>query len=146
MNVTIDRTRRAALAALACALLAPHAALAQEPRATLVQRVARDWLARVDKLDAEGSWKAAGARLRQTTPPPEWVESLQRDRAPRGELVQRAVAATTFSDAIPGLPDGGSYAVVTFRTAFANQTEAVEAVTLEVGADYGWHVIGYAIQ
>ena len=95
MKVAIDRTRRAALAVFACALLASPAILAQEPRAT---------------------------------------------------LVQRAVAATTFSDSIPGLPEGGNYAVVTFRTSFANQTESVEAVTLEVGADYGWHVIGYAIQ
>ena len=87
----------------------------------------------------KGFWSAS-------TPPPEWVESLRRDRVPRGEIVQRAVAGTTFSDSIPGLPQGGSYAVVTFRSSFANQTEGVEAVTLEVGADYGWHVIGYAIQ
>ena len=83
---------------------------------------------------------------RWETPPPEWIEALQRDRVPRGEIVQRAVAGTTFSDKIPGLPEGGNYAVVTFRSSFANQTEGVEAVTLEVGADYGWHVIGYAIQ
>jgi hypothetical protein len=146
MSIAFDSSRRAALAVLACALLAPHAARAQEPRATLVPRVARDWLVLVDRLDAEASWKAAGPRLRQSTPPPEWVESLRRDRLPRGELVQRAVAATTFSDSIPGLPEGGSYAVVTFRTSFANQTEAIEALTLEVGPDYGWHVIGYAIQ
>ena len=142
----IDRSRRAALVVFACALLAPHAVVAQEPRATLVQRLARDWLALVDKLDAEASWKAAGARLRQSTPPAEWVESLQRERLPRGALIQRAVVATKFSDAIPGLPEGGSYAVVTFQSAFANQTEGIEAVTLEVGPDYAWHVIGYAVQ
>ncbi len=107
-----------------------------------MQRVARDWLALVDRLDAEASWKAAGGRFRQSTPPAEWVESLRRERVPRGVLVQRAVVATTFSDSIPGLPKGGSYAVVTFQSAFANQTEGVEALTLEVGPDYAWHVIG----
>lgn len=146
MKLCIDRSRRAALAVFACAVLAPHTVLAQEPRATLVQRVARDWLALVDKLDAEASWKAAGARLRQSTPPGEWVEALRRERVPRGALVQRAVVATKFSDSIRGLPEGGNYAVVTFQSAFANQTEGVEAVTLEVGPDYAWHVIGYAIQ
>ena len=146
MNSDADRSRRAALAVLACALLAPHTALAQEPRATLVQRVARDWTALVDRLDAETSWKTAGARFRQSTPPQEWVESLRRERVPRGPIVQRAVAWTTFSESIPGLPEGGNYAVVTFRSAFENQAEGVETVTLEVGTDYAWHVIGYAIQ
>jgi hypothetical protein len=149
MSGAIARSRGAALALLAifaCVLLAPGAALAQEPRATLVQRVARDWLALIDKLDAEGSWKAAGVRMQRANPPAEWVESLRTERVPRGELVQRAVAATTFTDTIPGLPEGGNYAVVRFQSSFANQTEGVEAVTLEVGADYAWHVIGYAIQ
>jgi hypothetical protein len=141
-----DRSRRVALAVFACALLASHTALAQEPRATLVQRVARDWLALIDRLDAEASWKTAGARFRQSAPPQEWVESLKRERVPRGQIVQRAVAWTTFSDSIPGLPEGGTYAVVTFRSAFEKQAEGIETVTLEVGVDYAWHVIGYTIR
>ena len=92
MSAAVDRSRRATFAVVACALLAPHTVLAQEPRATLVQRVARDWVALVDKLDAEASWKAAGARLQQSMPPPTWVEMLRGERVPRGPLVQRAVA------------------------------------------------------
>ena len=141
----IDPARRAALALLACMVLAPHAALAQDPRATTVQRAAREWLALVDKQDGEASWKAAGARLQDSVTLAVWTETVRREREPRGPLLQRAVTATTFSDSIPGLPPGGSYAVVTFRTSFANQADSGEEVILEVGAGYAWRVIGYVI-
>ena len=141
----IDPRRRAALALLACAVLAPHAAFAQDPRATTVQRAAREWLELVDKQDSEGSWKAAGARFQDSVTLPVWGETVRREREPRGPLLQRAVTETTFSDSIPGLPPGGSYAIVTFRTSFANQTDSGEDVMLEVGAGYAWRVIGYVI-
>ena len=137
--------RRRTLALLACVVLAPHAALAQDPRTTMVQRAAREWLALVDKQDVEASWKAAGARLQDSVTLPVWTETVRREREPRGSLLQRAVTATTFSDSIPGLPPGGSYAIVTFRSSFANQTDSGEEVMLEVGAGYAWRVIGYAI-
>ena len=137
--------RRASLALFACVVLAPHAALAQDPRATMVQRAAREWLALVDKQDGEASWKAAGPRLQDSVTLPKWAETVRREREPRGALLQRAVTATTFSDSIPGLPPGGSYAIVTFRSSFANQTDSGEEVMLEVGAGYAWRVIGYVI-
>ena len=145
MRAGFDRARRAALALFACALLAPPAAVAQDPRAAAVQRAAREWLDLVDRRDAEASWKAAGARFQQATPPAVWIETMRGEREPRGSLVQRAVVATTFGDTGPGLPDGGSYALVTFRSSFANQSDSREEVTLEVGPDYAWRVIGYVI-
>jgi hypothetical protein len=141
----IDLARRAALAALACALAAPRIAAAQDPRAALVQRIAREWLALVDKLDAAASWNAAGARFREAMTPALWSETLRREREPRGQLVQRAVIATSFGNSSPELPDGGSYALVEFRSSFANQLDSREQVTLEVEPDYAWRIIGYVI-
>jgi len=111
-----------------------------------VQRVAREWLALLDKFDAEASWKAAGERFQRATPPALWVETIKRDREPRGALLQRTIAATQFGSSGPDLPDGGSYALVRFRSAFANDAASVEEVTLEVGSGYAWRVIGYTIQ
>jgi hypothetical protein len=147
--MSVDRVRRATFALFACALLAllaPQAAFAQDPRAAVVQRVAREWLAIVDQFDAEASWKAAGARFQQTTPPMVWVETMRGERGPRGALVQRAVASTAFGETGTGLPDGGSYALVRFRSSFVNQSDSSEEVTLEVGPDYAWRVIGYVIR
>ena len=147
MRVAPDRARRMALAVLACALLGSQPVTAQDPRAAQAQRVAREWLALVDKLDAEASWKAAGERFQRASPPAIWVATIKREREPRGPLVQRTVAATQFGNSGPDLPEGGSYALVRFRSTFGNDSGAsVEEVTLEVGPDYAWHVIGYVIQ
>jgi len=145
MSHGADRARRAALVLLACALLAPQAVTAQDPRAATVQRVAREWLALVDKLDAAASWSAAGARFQERMTPAQWAGILQSDRAPRGAMVQRAVAATTFSNSGPGLPAGGEYALVRFRSSFANLADRGEEVVLEVGPGYVWRVIGYML-
>ena len=124
MRPSLDRARWRALVLLlsfvACAALAPQAVRAQDPRAAAAQRVAREWLALVDKL--------------------------RREREARGTLVQRAAADTAFANSGVGLPEGGNYAIVAFRSSFANQIDAREEVMLEVGPDYAWHVIGYVIQ
>jgi len=145
MSGGTDPARRAALALLACALLAPQALWAQDPRAATVQRVAREWLTLVDKLDAEASWSAAGVRFQQGMTTAQWAEILRRDREPRGTIVQRAMTATTFADSGPGLPAGGAYSLVRFRTSFANLADGGEEVILEVGPGYVWRVIGYVL-
>jgi len=145
MSGGIDLARRAALAAAVCALVAPGAAGAQDLRAAMVQRAAREWLALVDKGDVAAGWNAAGARFQKAMTPALWAETCRRERAPRGAILQRAVTATTFANAGPDLPDGGDYALVRFRSSFANQADSVEEVTLEVGPGYVWRVIGYVI-
>ena len=146
MGPGVDRGRRRALGLLAGAMLFAPSVRAQDPRAAAAQRAARDWLAVVDRYDAEASWKAAGERFRKMAPPALWVETIKRDREPRGALVQRTVESTVFRNTAADLPEGGSYALVRFRSAFANVAASVEDVTLEVGPDYAWHVIGYVIQ
>jgi len=145
MSGGIHRARRAALALLVCVLLGSQTVTAQDPRAAAVQRVAREWLTLVDKLDAAASWSAAGARFQQGMTPAQWAGILQSDRAPRGAIVQRAVATTTFSSSGPGLPAGGEYALVRFRSSFANLADGGEEVVLEVGPGYAWRVIGYML-
>jgi len=145
MSGGIHHARRAALALLVCVLLGSQTVTAQDPRAAAVQRVAREWLTLVDKLDAAASWSAAGARFQQGMTPAQWAGILQSDRAPRGAIVQRAVATTTFSSSGPGLPAGGEYALVRFRSSFANLADGGEEVVLEVGPGYAWRVIGYML-
>jgi hypothetical protein len=146
MGRGVDHARRSALVLLVWATLAPQAVGAQDLRAAAAQRVAREWLAIVDKYDAQASWNAAGERFQRATPPALWVETIKRDREPRGALVQRTVESTEFGNTAADLPEGGSYGLVRFRSAFANAAISVEDVTLEVGPDYAWHVIGYVIE
>ena len=136
-------TRRRVLAAMAAAFVAPLAG-AQDPRAATAQQAARDWLAIADKFDTEGSYQAAGAKFRQALPPERWVAAMQYVREPLGEVVQRSVASTQFTNTIEGQPVG-DYALIVFRTAWKNKTLGRELVALEVEG-YRWHVVGYTIQ
>jgi len=146
MSGGVDRMRCAVLAALIFAIAVPGVAIAQDPRATQVQKVARDWLALADKLDTAATWKTAGPRFQEAISETRWATLLRRERESRGALVQRTVAGTTFGSSFRGLPEGGNYAMVRFRTSFANQASSGEDVTLEQGADSVWRVIGYVIR
>src|SRR5580765_3244571 len=96
--------RRAALAALAGVIAFPSLALAQDPRASQAQKAARDWLALADKLDASGTWKAAGSRFRDAITEARWATLLTRERESRGALLQRTAAGATFASELPALP------------------------------------------
>ena len=145
MSGGADPARRAALALLVCALLAPQMVSAQDPWATTDRQVARAWPAIVDRLDAVASWNADGARFQQGMTTAQWAEILRRDRGSRGTIVQRAVTATIFSNSGPGLPDGGSHALVRFRSSCTNLIDGAEEVILEVGPGCVWHVIGHVL-
>jgi hypothetical protein len=130
---------------VACALMAAFAAHAQDPRETAVQAAARDWLALTDRLDAANSWRTAGAKFRAELAAQPWASQLRSAREPLGAVQQRAGVSTGFRKDIPGRPDG-NYALLQFRTAFANKSEGHESVTLELEPDGVWRVIGYFIR
>ncbi len=140
------RLRRALLRALAGALVAAVApARAQDARTTLAQTAAREWLALTDALDAAGSYAAAGARFRVAITADGWGAALQQARAPLGALDQRSMLSTQFANKLPDGPEG-DFAMVLFRTSFANKADSRETVTLEREADGTWRVIGYFIR
>ena len=137
-------TVRCAAPAVALACLSTLA-LAQNPDATTVQGIARDWLVLTDRGDAGASWDAAARQFRNALPRERWVDSLRKAREPLGALAQRAILSTTFATSFPGAPDG-NYAIVLFRTSFEKKADAAETVTLEREADGVWRVVGYLIR
>jgi hypothetical protein len=141
--MTARTKRRAALAAIAFAALLP-VAHAQDPRASDAQAAARAWLAIADRLDAEASYEAAGARFRQALTPSRWNEAVKLIRFPLGSVVQRTVNQTMFTKKLPGQPDG-DYVLIAFRTSWTNKAVGRELLTLE-RVDGKWQVAGYVIQ
>lgn len=135
-------SRRRAVAGLALAWLLPSLAQAQDPRAALVQRAAREFVALADALDAAASHAAAGKRFRDAMTVARWGDALTKARAPLGAVQQRALTVTRFERSFRGLPDG-DYAVIEFRAAFAAKSGVREVVNLEREADGTWRVIGY---
>ena len=139
--------RRACLRALAIApLLAAATAFAQDPRAGVVVTVAREWLELVDRGEVAGSYARAGERFRKAVSGSAWSAAYEQERRPRGALVQRGLYQTVFNARVPGASSDGEFATLAFRTAFANQSVAMETVSLERESDGAWRVVGYFIR
>lgn len=112
---------------------------------TVVQRVARDWLAGIDRGDFEASWRTSGARFRGDTTAERWIATAKRMREPLGAVVRRSGLRTSFARQFRGAPPG-EYGLVAFRTEFAKGGEHQENVTLEHEPDGAWRVIGYLVR
>ena len=125
------------------ALCAPCAA--QDPRASEARGIALDWLALVDANDIKASWTAAGKKFRDAISEERWGAGLGRTRGPLGAFERRTLRSVQFVDEIPGQPPG-NYALVVFRTAFANKPDAEETVTLYRDPDEPWRVAGYVVR
>jgi hypothetical protein len=146
MKASLELVRRIALLACATALLAPVATSAQDPRAVEAQRLAREWLAAADKLDARATWSSAGRRFQQAMTVELWGTALKREREPRGAVEQRTLAATSFQTSLPPVAAEGDFVLVLFRTSFTQRGPGGEQVTLEREADGVWRVIGYLVR
>lgn len=139
-------TRRALLRLLAAGTLAAaRVAPAQDPRASLAAAAGRSWLELTDRMDSVASWSAAGERFRKAIDRDAWASALARERAPRGALLQRTLLGATLETQVPDLPPG-EYALLQFRTSFANRVDGRETLTLERESDGTWRVIGYFIR
>ena len=142
MRCSLSR-RRFVGAIAVLALAAP--ALAQDPRASEAQRAAREWLAYTDAIDAAASWQRAGQKFRNAVPIAQWTKALKEQREPRGKTIQRTILASQFPRQIPGYEEG-DYALIRFRTAFANRPSSEESLTLQRESDGVWRVVGYFIR
>lgn len=142
----MSRTPRALLASLLAviALSLTLDAAAQDPRASLAQQAAREWLLLADRGDAATSWKAASPAFRKALTEAQWSRALPHVREPLGAVVSRTLSATQFHNEFPNLPKG-EYALVVFRTVFANKEGRSERLTMVKDSDGVWRVAGYVI-
>jgi hypothetical protein len=129
------------LALLTLAIVAAMPAHAQDARATLAQDAARAWLQLADNVDGAATYATAGEKFQRAMPAERWKKALEDTRGPLGAMQRRTVVSTQFVNKIQGQPKG-EYALVLFRSSFANRDFMQERVTLEK-TPKGWQVIGY---
>lgn len=137
---------RLAIALLGFALLGGKAALAQDTRTTAVQQAARAFLVATDRDDGNASWQMAGKQFKNAIADVRWTEALHGVRVPLGAVGERALLSTKFTTNFAGAAAESDYALLLYRTSFANRTDARETVTLEREPDGEWRVIGYFIR
>jgi hypothetical protein len=69
---------------------------------------------------------------------------MQTTRSPFGQVLSRKVKKATYSDHLPGTPDG-DYVVIQCETSFEHKKTAIETVTPMLD-DGDWKVSGYFIR
>ncbi len=123
-------------------LVAP--ALAQDPRTSEAQRVAREWLALSDAGDAKATHDAASAKFKGALTVDQWGQALAQARVPYGAVKARTLTAAQPALEAPNMP-AGVYVMLLYRTNFAAR-DASETITMEREADGIWRIVGYSIR
>lgn len=103
---------------------------------------ARDWLALVDQGNWSASWEATGQQFRELNTSDAWASASVDVRSPLGAVEARVMIEQDYVHYVPAPPHG--YAMVRFRTNFANQDDTTETLTL-VREDGAWKVVAYLI-
>ena len=131
-----------AVSGVALAVSFSSAVLAQPPATPEAAAVL--WLSIVDGADYLKSWNRAGDLLKAQFTAHDLQSKIAPVREPLGAILARKLFAVNLSNTMPGLP-GGQYAVVQFKSRFANEAAAIETVALEK-EDNRWMAIGYFIK
>jgi opacity protein-like surface antigen len=121
-------------------------AIAQDSQSTSqAEAAASAWLAMVDAGRYADSWEQAAGLFKSKINAPAWASAIGGVRAPLGALKSRQIQSSTFTHALPGVPDG-NYVVIKYSSRFENKAGAVETVTPLQEKDGTWHVSGYFVK
>jgi len=109
------------------------------------QTAAEAWLELVDNELYEESWAQASELFKGAITAEGWRQAASGVRKPLGALVSRKLKSRTYTQQLPGAPDG-EYVVIQYDTVFENKASAVETVTPMLDPDGVWRVSGYYIR
>jgi hypothetical protein len=128
----------------------PSAAAQGEVQPTLrddkdVIEASEKWLKLLDDGHLAAAWDNAAPLLKSSVTRDKWVEGIGAARRPFGKIKSRSAQKFARAHQMPGAPDG-DYALVAFRTLFANGKHAEEQITWQLGDNDTWRVSGYYIR
>lgn len=125
-------------------ILLPMSAPGSEQKKSAAEQEAGKWLALVDGMQYQESWKRAATLFRQQVSATQWRQAITAARNPLGNMVSRKLMASTYATSLPGAPDG-EYVVLQYKTEFKSKKHAIETVTPMF--DNGqWRVSGYYVR
>ncbi len=106
---------------------------------------AQAWLALIDEGNYGESWETAAVYFKQAITKDKWEQALTAVRKPLGMLLHRKLLSKTYTQSLPGAPDG-EYVVIQFEASFKNKKSGIETVTPMLDNDGTWRVSGYYIK
>jgi len=105
---------------------------------------AEEFLQLVDVGRYADSWLIADPYLQQTLPKQDWEEKLREIRKPLGSISSRELEGASYTAAAKELPDS-EFMLLEYRSQFS-QKQVDEVITVVLGRDNRWRVVGYFIQ
>ena len=105
---------------------------------------ANEFLEMVDNGRYDDSWQIADPFLQQKVPLEDWQAKLTRIRETFGPVSERTLEDVNFTAPAEELPES-EFIMLEYETRF-KQEEKSEVVTLVLGSDNRWRVVGYFIQ
>ena len=103
---------------------------------------AAEFLYLVDIEEYSHSWEVASETLKNMLSQETWNEKIAQIRDILGPVVERIHHEITYTDSASGVPEG-EYVVMTFVSRFKFRERVVETLTLMLGSDDQWRVVGY---
>jgi opacity protein-like surface antigen len=141
----MPRLLRLLAAGIAGALLATSAARADGAVEQAAVAAAEAWLKQVDAGQYGASWDGAAKLFKGSVTRAQWEQALGGVRAPLGKVLSRKLSSRTYTESLPGAPDG-KYVVLQYTTRFEGKQSAVETVTPMLDPDGRWRVSGYFVR
>lgn len=142
--LSFDHMKPAFVVLLTVALSAFGLQANTDQRVEKAQAAADQWLKLVDSGDYGQSWDSASNLFKAHVSKSQWEKAIQATRSPFGQVVSRKVLKASYSDHLPGAPDG-EYVVIQFETTFEHKKAAIETITPMVDGGE-WKVSGYFIR
>ena len=106
---------------------------------------AAEFLFLVDTEDYAESWQVSSAVLQKMLTKQAWSEKISELRTFLGPIVERVQQNIAYTDDAIDVPSG-EYVVMTFVSKFELRERVTETITLLLGDDNQWQVVGYFLR
>ena len=103
---------------------------------------ASEFLYLVDTEEYAKSWDVTSDTLKMMLSQEMWNERIAELRSFLGPIVERIQQDITYTDSASDVPEG-EYVVMTFISTFELRERVVEKITLMLGDNDRWEVVGY---
>jgi predicted oxidoreductase (fatty acid repression mutant protein) len=108
-------------------------------------RAAAHFLFLVDTEEYAKSWDVTSDVLKNMLSQKAWNQQIEKIRSFLGPIVERIVHDIAYTETADDVP-AGEYVILTFVSRFELRERVIETITLMLGDDDQWQVVGYFLK
>jgi len=108
-------------------------------------RAGLNFLLLVDTEEYAESWEVSSDILKEMLSVEEWVGRIAKIRDFLGPIIERTHSQIAYTDSASDVPEG-EYVILTFISKFEFRERVIEKLTLMLGPNDRWQVVGYFVR